>query len=84
MKLNEYLYEKIYAESRKMFQDEECEPLSADIIEQWIIEWYNESFKEIGCDGTIPKPRMPPMWLANWRKSERSVVEQERCGIDEG
>ena len=50
MKLNEYLYEKIYAESRKMFQDEECEPLSADIIEQWIIEWYNESFKEIGCD----------------------------------
>ena len=77
MKLNEYLYEKIYA-------DEECEPLSADTIEQWIIEWYNESFKEIGCDGTIAKPRMPPMWLANWRKSERSVVEQERCGVDEG
>jgi len=37
-------------------------------IEKWIIEWYNESFKEIGCDGTIPKARMPPMWLADWRK----------------
>jgi hypothetical protein len=84
MKLNVYLYEKIYAESRKMFQDEECEPLSADIIEQWIIEWYNESFKAIGCDGTDKGTRMPPMWLANWRKPERSVVEQERCGVDEG
>ena len=85
MKLNEYLYEKIYSESRKMFEDEECEPLSADTIEQWIIEWYILSFKEIGCDGTIPKPRMPPSWLANWKKfKERDVLEQERCGIDEG
>ena len=85
MKLNEYLYEKIYSESRKMFEDEECEPLSADTIEQWIIKWYRLSFKEIGCDGTIPKSRMPPMWLANWRKfKERNVLEQERCGIDEG
>ena len=84
MKLNQYLYEKIYSESRKMFEDEECEPLSADTIEKWIIEWYRLSFHEIGCDGPIPKPRNPPMWLANWRKPERSVVEQERCGIDEG
>ena len=67
MKLSEYLYEKIYAESRKMFEDEECEPLSADNIEKWIIDWYNESFTEIGCDGPIAKPRMPPSWLANWR-----------------
>tara|TARA_Y100001951_G_scaffold48000_1_gene37833 strand:+ start:185 stop:367 length:183 start_codon:yes stop_codon:yes gene_type:complete len=46
MKLSEYLYEKIYAESRKMFdsiEEEllECEPLSANTIEKWIKE-YNE------------------------------------------
>lgn len=69
MKLNEYLYEKIYAESRKMMlTGEEYEEMSADNIEKWIVDWYNESFKEIGCDGTIPKARMPPMWLADWRK----------------
>ena len=43
MKLSEYLYEKIYAESRKMFdsiEEEllECEPLSANTIEKWIKE----------------------------------------------
>ena len=70
MKLNEYLYEKIYAESRKMFEDEECEPLSADGIEKWIVEWYRSSFNEVGCDGDLPKPRMPPSWLANWRINE--------------
>ena len=86
MKLNEYLYEKIYAESRKMFEDEECEPLSADNIEKWIVDWYRSSFNEVGCDGDIPSPRNHPMWLANWRKfiHERSIEEQERCGIDEG
>ena len=69
MKLSEYLYEQFSANATKMMLTGEAyEPLSADSIENWIIEWYNESFKEIGCDGTIPKPRMPPMWLADWRK----------------
>ena len=77
MKLSEYLYEKIYAESRKMFewnedtqQDEECEPLSAGSIEKWIVEWYRNSFNEIGCDGTIAQPRMPPSWLAVWKRED--------------
>jgi hypothetical protein len=69
MKLNEYLYEKIYAESRKMFQDEECEPLSADGIEKWIVEWYKETFKQVDSEGEKEdSSRLPPMWLANWRK----------------
>ena len=86
MKLNEYLYEKIYAESRKMFEDEECEPLSADGIEKWIVEWYMNTFKKVGCDGELEgnTSRLPPMWLANWRPHIRNVEEQERCGIDEG
>jgi len=74
MKLNEYLYEKIYAESRKMFEDEECEPLSANTIEKWIVEWYMNTFKKVGCDGELDDKyegdtaRLPPMWLANWRE----------------
>ena len=94
MKLNEYLYEKIYAESRKMFdsiEEEllECEPLSANTIEKWIVEWYMGAFKKVGCDGELEgdTSRLPPMWLANWRKvmePVRDITEQERCGIDEG
>ena len=66
MKLNEYLYEKIYAESRKMFEDEECEPLSADGIEKWIVDWYKNTFFSV--DST--EPALPPQWLANWRINE--------------
>ena len=50
-------------------------------IEQWIVEWYESEFNWQG------KKKRPPMWLADWKQfvqSERSVVEQERCGIDEG
>ena len=36
-------------------------------VEKWIVEWYRSEFNEVGCDGDIPKPRMPPSWLANWR-----------------
>ena len=39
MKLSEYLYEKIYAESRIMFEDEVCEPLSAEVLEKWISDY---------------------------------------------
>lgn len=59
MKLNEYIV-KEYNKSHSALSEED--------VEKWIIEWYKESFKEIGCDGTIPKYRQPPMWLADWRK----------------
>ena len=36
-------------------------------IEEWIVEWYRSEFKEIGCDKGDTQ-RMPPSWLANWRK----------------
>ena len=50
-------------------------------IEKWIVEWYESEFNWQG------KKKRPPMWLADWKQfvePERSVVEQERCGIDEG
>jgi len=65
MKLNEYIYERIM----NMFDpDTMSDYFSEDDIERWIIKWYNKSFTEIGCDGPISNPRMPPSWLANWRK----------------
>ena len=65
MKLNEYIYERIM----NMFDpDTMSDYFSEEDIEKWIVDWYNKSFTEIGCDGPIGKPRMPPSWLANWRK----------------
>ena len=64
MKLNEYIYERIM----NMFDtDTMSDYFSEEDIEKWIVDWYNKSFTEIGCDGPIGKPRMPPSWLANWR-----------------
>ena len=52
-----------------MFEDKECEPLSADTIENWIVDWYSITFKKVGADGSEPdSSRLPPMWLADWRK----------------
>ena len=39
-------------------------------IEGWIVEWYRSEFNEIGCDGPISKPRMPPSWLAVWDRDD--------------
>jgi len=35
------------------------------------VEWYRGEFKEVGCDGSVAKPRMPPSWLAQWRRNEK-------------
>ena len=65
MKLNEYIYEKIM----NMFDpDTMSDYFTEDDIEKWVVNWYRQEFNEVGCDGDIPIPRMPPSWLADWRK----------------
>ena len=85
MKLNKYIYSKLVGVDVGTITEED--------IEDWITEWYMDTFQEMGCDGDLPKPRGPPLWLAGprWydrkrRKEEeaRALIEQERCGIDEG
>ena len=92
MKLNEYLFKKIVKIQNARPSDRpQMYPsgiyFTPDEVEKWIVEWYKSEFNEVGCDGGLEDTsRLPPMWLANWRKfvHERSVEEQERCGIDEG
>ena len=61
MKLSEYIF-KEYNKS--------VSALCVEDIELWIVKWYRSEFNEVGCDGDIPKSRMPPAWLANWRECE--------------
>jgi len=62
MKLNKYIY--------KMLND--TWPTAGipteEAIEDWIVEWYRSEFNEVGCDGPVAKSRMPPSWLAKWRR----------------
>jgi hypothetical protein len=73
MKLSEYIV-KEYNKSHSALSEED--------VERWIVDWYNDTFKELDNED---KPRGPPMWLADWRMFKiRDIIEQERCGIDEG
>ena len=62
MKLSEYIHSKMgppHAITWRTRTEEQ--------IEEWIVEWYVSEFNEIGCDKGDTQ-RMPPSWLANWRK----------------
>ena len=72
MKLSEYIHGKMGPSNAITWRAR-----TEEQIEKWIVEWYGSEFNWQG------KKKRPPMWLANWNP-ERSVVEQERCGIDEG
>ena len=67
MKLNEYIFKRIMNMSDP---DTMSDYFTENDVEKWIVEWYRSEFNEVGCDGDIPKPRMPPSWLANWRINE--------------
>tara|TARA_R100001530_G_scaffold27238_1_gene21828 strand:- start:236 stop:505 length:270 start_codon:yes stop_codon:yes gene_type:complete len=65
MKLSKYIRDKLHETwPRDGIPDE-------DIVEEWIVEWYRGEFKEVGCDGSVAKPRMPPSWLAQWSRNEK-------------
>ena len=65
MKLNEYIF-KEYTKG--------ASALTPDDIERWIVEWDMTEFTKVGCDGELDDKyegetaRLPPVWLANWRK----------------
>ncbi len=70
MKLSKYLHNKMCTKGKYYL-----ETRTEKHIEEWIVEWYRSEFNEIGCDGTIATPRMPPSWLAEWSRDEESESE---------
>jgi len=88
MKLNKYIRQKLSETWPVSGRREEEElfygnPLpTEEDIEEWITEWYMESFKEInsGKDG---KPRTPPMWLAGKRWYDRRQQKIDEAKIND-
>ena len=75
MKLNKYIHSKM------LEVEYEALPWSEDDIEQWIIDWYMDTFQEIGCDKN-GKPRPPPMWLAGprwYNRRDRKIKEAKEA-----
>ena len=70
MKLSEYLHNKMGPPHAITWRSRRVEQ-----IEEWIVEWYRSEFNEVGCDGSVAKSRMPPSWLAVWRRNEKSKSE---------
>mgnify|MGYP003148054684 CR=1 FL=1 len=72
VKLNKYIHGKM------LEVEYEALPWSEDDIEQWIIDWYNDTFKELGRPEDKDKPRGPPMWLAGKRWYDRKLKMQQQ------
>ena len=80
MKLNKYIHGKM------LEVEYEALPWTEEDIEQWIIDWYMDTFQEVGC-GSEAKTRPPPMWLAGPRlyirrdRKKKEAKEAEEAEI---
>ena len=73
MKLNKYIHAKL-KEGNEDYMG--YEPTEED-IEQWIVDWYNDTFKEMK-EGAREVPSGPPMWLAGprwYNRRDRKIKE---------
>jgi len=76
MKLNKYIRQKLNETwpSQGIPSEED--------IEEWITNWYMESFEEINC-GKGGEPRAPPMWLAGRRWYDRRQEKIDEAKIND-
>jgi len=80
MKLNKYIYSKM------LEVEYEALPWTEEDIELWIVDWYMETFQEVGCGKTgKEKPRGPPMWLAGprWYDRKKRIIEEAKQAEEE-
>ena len=78
MKLNKYIYAKL---EEKQIRFLEGIAVTEDDIEDWIIDWYNDTFKEVN-EGAREVPRGPPMWLAGprwYNRRDRKIKEAKEA-----
>jgi len=74
MKLNKYIYAKLKEGNEDYMGYEATE----EDIDDWIADWYNDTFININDES---KPRGPPMWLCGPRwydRRKRMIKEAEK------
>ena len=82
MKLNKYIHAKLKEGNEDYMGYEATE----EDIDDWIADWYNDTFKGLGCHGEKKDtPRGPPMWLCGPRwydRRKRIIAEAEAASYD--
>jgi len=78
MKLNKYIYAKLKEGNEDYMGYEATE----EDIEDWITDWYNDTFKELDDKD---KPRGPPMWLTGprWYDRRRRKIAEAKVEAEE-
>ncbi len=78
MKLNKYIYAKLKEGNEDYMGYEATE----EDIEDWITDWYNDTFKELDDKD---KPRGPPMWLTGprWYDRRRRKIAEAKAEVEE-
>ena len=74
MKLNKYIYEQLEKRQIRFLENED---VTEEDIDDWIADWYNETFPNFRDED---KPRGPPMWLCGPRwydRRKRMIKEAE-------
>ena len=71
---------EVAASIETCWAEEPAKAVTEEDIEDWITEWYMDTFKEINLGDSAGKPRPPPMWLAGPRwydRRKRMIKEAE-------
>ena len=79
MKLNKYIYAKL---EEKQIRFLEGIAVTEEDLDDWIADWYNDTFPNFRDD---TKPRGPPMWLCGPRwydRRKRIIAEAEAASYD--
>jgi len=85
MKLNKWIHENLMetaASIETCWAEEPAKAVTEEDIEEWITDWYMDTFKEINMGETAGKPRRPPMWLAGPRwydRRDRKIKEAKEA-----
>jgi len=71
MKLNKYIYKKLMEEEENLSPV----PITEEDIDDWIADWYNETFPNFRDED---KPRGPPMWLCGprWYDRRKKLIKE--------